>query len=184
MNFGHIWEQEGKHPITIICSLSPKRCTGPGFSSLRWLNSLNSCDSPTFWKIWRVCHLPFSCNIHANQDTKDNISCPPTPPPRSASDASFPNVQKEQLHQQGEIKCRRQENKKRQKWSVSSFGDIICLSLFSPFQTLCSYEKRGRDAFRGGHRGCPNINYTFVHLRLTPMTLADPQMKTLIRFFS
>lgn len=90
----------------------------------------------------------------------------------------LPDVWGEQLHQQGEMKHSWQE-KGGQNWSVSSFWDIVCLFYPLSFLTRCCplWWEVGwvgvgvggclRGCFPGGHRGCPNINYIFVHLWLT-----------------
>ncbi|MEQ2191136.1 hypothetical protein XENOCAPTIV_021728 [Xenoophorus captivus] len=90
-------------------------------------------------------HLPFSSNIHANQETKDNISC--TPPPALASDASFPACGKSN-HTSGEMKCSRQ-GKKRDKIEAypplgTSFVSYFFCNILDFVLSSCGRRERGR----------------------------------------
>lgn len=100
----------------------------------------------------------------------------------------LPDVWGEQLHQRGEMKHSCQEKGTKLK-RILRQGYRLSLLLFS-FLTLCCplwweegvnqggghtapapnvpiWTKKTEAASRGGHQGCPNINYTFVHSWLT-----------------
>lgn len=132
-------------------------------------------------------YLPFCGNIHANQETKGDISCTP-PPPRHQMPASR--------------RVGRAITPAGRKWNIAgkrkgpklkrilllgyrlsllpfSFLTLCCLlwweegvngghiaAIASPLHNAHLTEK-GWGCFPGGHQGCPNINYTFVHLWLT-----------------
>lgn len=106
----------------------------------------------------------------------------------------LPDVWGEQLHQQGEMKQSWQEKRAKIEAYPPSGISFVSFLPFS-FLTLCCppwweegvngghtataaatpslpstmpiWTKKGWGCFPGGHRGCPNINYTFVHLWLT-----------------
>lgn len=99
-------------------------------------------------------YLPFCGNIHANQETKGDISCPPPPPPhqmpasRRVGRAITP-AERNETSLAGE---------KDQNWSVSSSWDIVCLFLPFSFLTLCCplwWEKGVNEGRVGGYRQCP-----------------------------
>lgn len=111
-------------------------------------------------------------------------------PPPLCVRCQLHDVWGEQLHQQGEVKRSRRERKEPKIEAYPPPGIAFVfffLFLVFPFLTLCrplwwgegvygampqkkkkKLNKKGWEgASRGGHRGCPNINYTFVHLWLT-----------------
>lgn len=129
-------------------------------------------------------YLPFCGNIHANPETKGDIS---HTSPSPEWDASFPTCG-ESNYTNGE-KWNIAARRKGRNWSVSSVRDIVCL-FYSFHSWLCvvlcderrewtraggtqppppSAHLKQKDwgCFPGGHQGCPNINYTFVHSWLT-----------------
>lgn len=133
-------------------------------------------------------YLPFCTNIHANRETKGDISC--TPPPSTASDANFPTCGESNYtsREKWNIAGRRKEPKLKRilllgyRLSLLSFSFLTwCCPLWweegangggayscsLPLPQCPSERKKGWGCFPRGHQGCPNINYTFVHLWLT-----------------
>lgn len=113
----------------------------------------------------------------------------PAHPPSAASDASFPTCGESNYtsREKWNIAGRRKGPKlKRILLSGISFVSFTLFILDSvlssvmrggsergayrrrrPPSTIPIWTKKGWGCFPGGHRGCPNINYTFVHLWLT-----------------
>lgn len=149
-------------------------------------------------------YLPFCANIHANQETKGDISCTPPPPqhqmPTSRRvERAITPAERNETSAAGE---------RSQNWSVSSFWDIVCL--FYPFHSwlgvvLCDERREWTGgillpppSFHNAHlnekklrvlpEGTPGLSQHQLHICSlvadTRMTPADPRMKTLIKNLS
>lgn len=101
----------------------------------------------------------------------------------------LPDVWGEQLHQQGEMKHSWQEKRAKIEAYPPSEISFVSFTLFILDLVLSSVMREGSErgayscppptlhnahlnekgwgCFPRGHQGCPNINYTFVHLWLT-----------------
>lgn len=126
--------------------------------------------------------LPFSANIHANQETKDNISCTPNTP-RSRIRCQLPDVWEEQSHQRGEMKRSWQEKKTKLK-RILLWGRRLSLTFFHhSWLRVLLWETRGSE---GGRFPGPSQHQLHICSLVadTLTTLSDPWMKTLISVLS
>lgn len=148
-------------------------------------------------------YLPFCGNIHANQETKGDISCTPPPPHRIR--CQLPDVWGEQLHQQREMKHSWQEKRTKIEAYPPSGISFVSFSLFIldyvlssvmrggsergayswPLPSQCPSEWKRLRVLPGGTLGLSQHQLHICSLVAdTLMTLADLGMKTLIKNLS